>query len=585
MVAQVINGRGGQDQVGTSASQRLDNATTGRVVVEDRQVAELQAEKVGPNESGRRESFVSSNCRDDFGAKLGAPAISWGHRGDRDMMPRLDQQGERARALEFDIIGVSMDRQNAGGVGHLENPPSLFRIEDNGCRMPSWSTALAVSKQVCAGLRLSVVALALALSACGPGTSQSRGPTEFPALTKGSPEALESTLEGLKYRYEHTIANDPQVARENFEAYTKAVIATATPLWNDTSAPPSMRARAAKILLEVWHDRLDMDDQAFDQLLEWTDRIAKEAPENDDLRATAAYYRFISVDEAPEAQLNDPVRKQQLLRDAALRLGHIEGTLEAEPGILKRMADEALVEGDEEVALEFYGILSTTNPASELAMQSAGIARRLGLRGKVITDIEGRLLNGGKLDVESLRGKVVLLMFWGTFWQDVSTLPLDPIRSLRTQYGDQLAVVGVLYDESIAKARGFVEVHEIDWPQIVDGLEMVPPSTSPLALTYGISTSPYFMVLDREGRLSATGMAFEEIEPTLKSLLGSAPGSESNTDSTPVEKPKSSSTASDSSQGSAAAEDQQESERDCLVPAGMAGERVDRSGEGETPPW
>ena len=61
------------------------------------------------------------------------------------------------------------------------------------------------------------------------------------------------------------------------------------------------------------------------------------------------------------------------------------------------------------------------------------------------------------------------------------------------------------------------------------------PIPAPLALSYGIDRSPYYMVLDPEGRLVAMGLTLDEVEPT---LLAQLDGEGSTPQETPAVEPQ-----------------------------------------------
>ena len=125
VVGHVVDRGRGHDQVGTDSAEEFDDSTPGRIVVEDREIAELQAMTIRADQGRRRLGFLTTNRRDRRGIVLGAPAVAGSHRRDRDMTPGFRQQGERPRALKLDVVGVGMDRENADRVGHRRHFPRI----------------------------------------------------------------------------------------------------------------------------------------------------------------------------------------------------------------------------------------------------------------------------------------------------------------------------------------------------------------------------------------------------------------------------------------------------------------------------
>ncbi len=118
MIGDVIGRRGRQDDVGPDAAQGLGDAPARLVVVEDRQVAELEADVLRADQRGRRPRLLAADRRDRLGIVLGTAAVAGRHRGDRHLATRLAQQDQRARALKFHVVGMSMQGQNANRLGH-----------------------------------------------------------------------------------------------------------------------------------------------------------------------------------------------------------------------------------------------------------------------------------------------------------------------------------------------------------------------------------------------------------------------------------------------------------------------------------
>ena len=97
VVAQVVDRRRGQDEVGPGPPQGLGDPPARLVVVEDGQVAELQAEVIGPDQVGRRPRLAPADLGDRLGVMLGAAAIAGRHRRHRQVTARLAQAAPASR--------------------------------------------------------------------------------------------------------------------------------------------------------------------------------------------------------------------------------------------------------------------------------------------------------------------------------------------------------------------------------------------------------------------------------------------------------------------------------------------------------
>jgi cytochrome c biogenesis protein CcmG/thiol:disulfide interchange protein DsbE len=89
-------------------------------------------------------------------------------------------------------------------------------------------------------------------------------------------------------------------------------------------------------------------------------------------------------------------------------------------------------------------------------------------RGQPVPNIVGTTLDGQPFDLASLKGKPVLVNFWGP-----SCVPCRDefpllLEELRRHGADGFAVVGVLMFDSAAPARAFITEYGATWPTIDD---------------------------------------------------------------------------------------------------------------------
>jgi thiol:disulfide interchange protein DsbD len=128
------------------------------------------------------------------------------------------------------------------------------------------------------------------------------------------------------------------------------------------------------------------------------------------------------------------------------------------------------------------------------------------------------LLEGGKLDLQSLKGKVVLIDFWATWCVPcISEIPM--FNDLARQYKEQgFEMIAVSLDEEGAeKVRPFLKQHPMTYTQTV--------GDQSLAELFKVSDSalPVAVVIDKQGRIRFThkGITKREVfEGQIKQLLG-----------------------------------------------------------------
>ena len=97
------------------------------------------------------------------------------------------------------------------------------------------------------------------------------------------------------------------------------------------------------------------------------------------------------------------------------------------------------------------------------------IANPVRARKNFVPDFELTTLEGERVSAKALRGKVVLLDFWGTWCAPcVSAVPSLRKMSERTA-GDPFVLLSISNDQDEKVLRAFVSRYEMEWPQVWDG--------------------------------------------------------------------------------------------------------------------
>jgi thiol-disulfide isomerase/thioredoxin len=131
-------------------------------------------------------------------------------------------------------------------------------------------------------------------------------------------------------------------------------------------------------------------------------------------------------------------------------------------------------------------------------------------------DFEARDLAGNTVRLSDLKGKVVLLNFWG-IWCKSCRLEIPHLSALDRELREKgLRVLGADYGDSPADLPAFVKELDVSYPVLVD---------DGLADDYEVLVYPTSVVIDREGlvRRRFEGYkeeTFEEMKALVKRLLG-----------------------------------------------------------------
>jgi cytochrome c biogenesis protein CcmG, thiol:disulfide interchange protein DsbE len=112
--------------------------------------------------------------------------------------------------------------------------------------------------------------------------------------------------------------------------------------------------------------------------------------------------------------------------------------------------------------------------------------------GQVAPDITGMTLDGTPFRLSDLRGRPVILNFWGPSCVPCrSEFPLF-LSKLAQHSADGLAVVGVLMYDSPPAARAFITRFNATWPTVDDG-------NATIRTEYGVKFRPQTYFIDRTG--------------------------------------------------------------------------------------
>ena len=141
------------------------------------------------------------------------------------------------------------------------------------------------------------------------------------------------------------------------------------------------------------------------------------------------------------------------------------------------------------------------------------------LRGRPAPPFELGMLNGeGKVSLEKLKGKPVVLNFWAS-WCKPCAFEHPVLEWGAREYGDRVHFVGMVFEDSAPEARQFLAQHGGSFPQLFD-------PDSRVAVDYGATGVPETYFITAEGSIldkHIGPIAPEELSAGIAQLL---PGGE-----------------------------------------------------------
>ena len=129
--------------------------------------------------------------------------------------------------------------------------------------------------------------------------------------------------------------------------------------------------------------------------------------------------------------------------------------------------------------------------------EKAGQAIQEGLESQMAPDFTLMDINGKPLALSSLRGKWVILDFWGS-WCSWCIKGMPKMKEYYAKYAGQLEILGVDCNDTVEKWKNAVAKHEIPWLHVYWDKEK---GDNPVEL-YGVQGFPTKVVIDPEGKVA-----------------------------------------------------------------------------------
>jgi len=129
--------------------------------------------------------------------------------------------------------------------------------------------------------------------------------------------------------------------------------------------------------------------------------------------------------------------------------------------------------------------------------------------GKVAPEIEGQDIEGATMRLSDYRGKVVVLVFWGTWCGPcLRSIPME--KALAERLKDQpFAILGINSDADREKVKASVVKEGITWRSWFDGGK----TGGPIADRWNVHGWPTIVVIDQEGVIRFHGLPHHTPKP------------------------------------------------------------------------
>ena len=125
--------------------------------------------------------------------------------------------------------------------------------------------------------------------------------------------------------------------------------------------------------------------------------------------------------------------------------------------------------------------------------------------------------DGKEIKLSSLRNNYVLIDFWASWCGPCRKESPNVVRMYNKYKNQGFTVYSVSLDDNVAAWKAAIASDGLSWPNHVSDLLKW---KSPLPQLYGFEGIPYTVLLDKEGKIIATGLRGVSLEQKLKEIFG-----------------------------------------------------------------
>ncbi len=139
--------------------------------------------------------------------------------------------------------------------------------------------------------------------------------------------------------------------------------------------------------------------------------------------------------------------------------------------------------------------------------------------GNKALEMEFTAMDGRKISLTELRGKVVLVDFWAS-WCKPCLAEIRYLKEAYEKYHEQgFEIVGICFDDERSRmhVKELLRRNKMSWPQRFEGSGFTSDSYRHL---YGITSLPTVWLLDRNGKIVNKQARGRKLEPLIRQYLG-----------------------------------------------------------------
>jgi thiol-disulfide isomerase/thioredoxin len=173
---------------------------------------------------------------------------------------------------------------------------------------------------------------------------------------------------------------------------------------------------------------------------------------------------------------------------------------------------------DDAAKAQFQAFLKLARPDDFRRKRAQRYIEEPGLvRARMVPAFEVTTIDGQRVSLDDLQGKVVLLDFWAT-WCEPCRAALPHVREIAKKFeGQPLIILSVSLDSDETRWKEFVASNGMTWLNYRDGR-----FTGPLCKLFDVTAIPHTFTIDADGILQDEQIGDASLEGRLKKLVAKA---------------------------------------------------------------
>ena len=206
--------------------------------------------------------------------------------------------------------------------------------------------------------------------------------------------------------------------------------------------------------------------------------------------------------------------------DAALLVEFEKGTRQLQkefpkrPEVLDMLMYLAEISDPEKSRAVVKEIAANQDAPAEMKEAAAAMQKQLERVGNPLA-LKFAAVDGREVDLEKMRGKVVLVDFWAT-WCEPCVDMLPTVKGAYDKFHAKgLEIAGIDLDEEKDSLTNFVAEQKVEWPEYFDGKKW----DSKYAVEFGVKDLPALWLVDKKGVLRYINADFD-FDKKIERLLG-----------------------------------------------------------------